>query len=630
MTNYKGYAGKIIRCNLSSDDIKIENLNMDLARSYVGGSGFGIKYIYDEVPPETDPLSPENKICFFTGPLGGAPAPSSGKYMVSSKSPLTNMFGEACSGGFWGPELKFAGFDGVIVEGAAEKPKYLWIHDEEVELKSADQYWGKDTVETEALFQKELDDKKIRISGIGQAGERQVKMAAIINDRGRAAARCGLGAVMGSKKIKFIACRGSKKVQLADEKLIKQASRSIYAKINTHPLVSSLGQYGTPWFLDVFWIVGDIPFRNWGWSVHDWAEEDNVEPFFHTQKLAGSSIRNSIKKRIYACYGCSIACGCEIEIKDGPYKCSGHGPEYETLAMFGTNCLNDNLESICKCNEICNRYGLDTISVGGTVSFAMDLYEKGIITKEDTGGLDLSWGNHESIVKLTELIAKNEGIGKILSKGSRAAAEEIGNNSADYAVHVKGLEVPAHDPRAFVSMGSQYATSARGACHVNGLPSAVDQGVIFPLIGISYKTNRFVNKNKGLIVKKIQEVFAIFNSLIICNFAGLAYGANDMVRILKGITGLDYNFKDLIFNSGARINTLKRLYNIRCGISSEDDVLPKKLITPLRNGTTEGIVPDIKTQKEDFYKSNKWDSRGYPTEERLKELGLESEIRYIS
>lgn len=625
-----GYMGKILRVNLSSGDIKIEDLDLDFARDYVGGSGFGIRYIYDEVPPETDALSEQNKICFFTGPLVGTPSPSTGRYMVAAKSPLTNIFGEACSGGFWGPELKFSGFDGIIVEGTAETPKYLWIHDGEVELKNASSLWGKDTFETEVQIQKELGDKKIRTASIGPAGEKLIKMAAIINDMGRAAGRTGIGAVMGSKKLKAIACRGFSKIEIADETLLKKASKSLYSKMNMSPMVNILKSYGTATFLDAFWVLGDIPFKNWGASVHDWADNKGIEPFILTNRLAGSSLRDKYKKRLYACHGCSIACGCEIEVDEGPYKgIKGHAPEYETLAMFGTNCLNDNLESICKTNDICNRYGMDTISVGGTISFAMDLYEKGIITKEDTGGLELTWGNADAIVKLTELIAKNEGFGEVLAEGVRRAAEKIGRNSADYAIHVKGLEVPAHDPRAFVSMGVQYATSNRGACHVNGLPSSVSQGMILPLLGISYKTSRFVNKGKGIIDKKIQEVHAIFNSIIVCQFAALVYGSTDTCRLLKATAGFDYDFEDLIYKCGGRINTLKRLYNIRCGISAKDDILPKKLLTPLKTGSTANVVPDLETQLQEYYRENKWDSNGYPTEERLKELGLEKELKYV-
>ncbi len=630
MEKVTGYVGKIIRVNLSSNEIKIQDLDLDIAKNYIGGSGFGIKYIYDEVPPETDPLSEQNKICFFTGPLVGTPSPSTGRYMVCSKSPLTDMYGEASSGGFWGPELKFSGFDGVVVEGKAETPKYLWIHNGEVELKDASSLWGKDTFETESMIKKELDDNKIRIAGIGPSGEKLVKMSAVINDMGRAAGRTGMGAVMGSKKLKAIACRGTNKVKLADEALIRRAAKSIYSKMNMNPMVMVLKRFGTPMFLDAFWVVGDIPFKNWGYSVHDWSDKEGVEPYILTNKLAGSTLRNKYKKRLYACYGCSIACGCEIEVDEGPYKgIKGHAPEYETLAMLGTNCLNSNLESVCKANDICNRYGMDTISVGGTISFAMDLYEQGIITKEDTGGLELTWGNSEAIVKLTELIAKNEGFGKILAEGTRKAAEKIGKNSSDYAVQVKGLEVPAHDPRAFVSMGVQYATSNRGACHVNGLPSAVSQGMILPVLGISYKTSRFVNKGKGVIDKKMQEVHAIFNSITVCQFAALVYGSTDTCRLLKATAGFDYTFKDLIYKCGGRINTLKRLYNIRCGISAKDDRLPKKLMTPLKTGSTTDVVPDLETQLQEYYKENNWDSRGYPTEERLRELGLEKEAKYI-
>ncbi|MHA1132517.1 MAG: aldehyde ferredoxin oxidoreductase family protein, partial [Candidatus Helarchaeota archaeon] len=489
----QGFMEQYVRINLTDGSIKIEKLDEDFAKAYIGGSGFGTRFLYDEVPANTDPLSDANKLFFFTGPLVGTRAPSSGRFMVVSKSPLTGIFGEANCGGNWGPMLKAAGFDGVICEGKAEKPTYIWINEGEVQLKDASHLWGKDALESEDLLKKELADTKIAVAGIGQAGERMVKMAGIINDYGRAAGRCGLGAVMGSKNLKAIVCKGTQKIPTAHPNAIPEINRSIMGKLNTNPLVFSLKNYGTPWFLNTMWIMGDVPFKNWHISAMEWGGNE------HSDKIAGGVIRKTIKTKTYACHGCPIACGCHIEVKEGPWAgIKGHQPEYETLAFFGTSCLNDDLGSICKCNDICNRYGLDTISTGSTVAFAIDLYDHGILTKDDIG-FELKWGDAEAIVKLTEMIAKQEGIGALLSKGTKAAAEEIGKNAIDYAVQNRGLELPAHDPRAFVSFGIHYATTPRGADHCSGFTGATDQGIIFPVLGIPYKTGRFDTIGKGII-----------------------------------------------------------------------------------------------------------------------------------
>ncbi|MHA1652347.1 MAG: aldehyde ferredoxin oxidoreductase family protein [Candidatus Helarchaeota archaeon] len=616
-----GYMGKILRVNLSAGSFKIEDLDEEFARSYIGGSGFGTRFLYDEVPAETDPLSEANKIFFFTGPLVGTPAPSSGRFMVTSKSPLTGIFGEANCGGNWGPMLKAAGFDGVICEGKAEKPTYIWINEGEVELRDASSLWGKDAIESENLIKKELNDEKVAFAGIGQAGERLIKMAAIINHYGRAAGRCGLGAVMGSKNLKAIVCKGTKKVEIAKPDAIREINRSIMGKLNTNPLVYSLKNYGTPWFLNTMWIMGDVPFKNWRWSAEDWGGDT------HTQKIAGGTIRKTIKTKIYACHGCPIACGCHIEVKEGPYAgLKGHQPEYETIAFFGTSCLNDDLGSICKCNDICNRYGLDTISTGSTVAFAFDLYENGILTKEDVG-FELKWGDAEAIVKLTEMIAKQEGIGAILSEGTRAAAEKIGKGAIDYAVQSKGLELPAHDPRAFVSFGVHYATTPRGADHCSGFTGATDQGIIFPVLGINYKTGRFDTYDKGRITGVFQDVWVLFNSLTICYFAGLGYGSNDLIRIVEAVTGEKVTMDEAVYVRASRINALKRLYNYKCGIRPKDETLPKIIMTPLKTGSTAGIVPDLETMKKEYYQYYHLTDQGIPTKERLLELGLEKEAK---
>ncbi|MDD1777508.1 MAG: aldehyde ferredoxin oxidoreductase family protein [Candidatus Helarchaeota archaeon] len=624
----KGYMGKdgarIARINLSDGSIKEFEMNEEFCRAYIGGSGFGVRFLYDEVPADTDPLSEANKIYFFTGPLVGTPAPSSGRFMVISKSPLTGIFGEANCGGNWGPMLKFAGFDGVICEGKAEKPTYIWIHEGEVELKDASALWGKDALESEDLIKKELGDDKLAFAGIGQAGENQSKMAAIINHYGRAAGRCGLGAVMGSKNLKAIACKGTKKVEMVYPDSIKDISRSIMGKLNTNPLILSMKNYGTGWFMNVMTVLEDVPIKNWHWSSLEWG---GGIPHIHADKISGGAIRKTIKTKIYACYGCPIACGCHVEVKDGPYKgVKGHQPEYETLAFFGTSCLNDDLGSICKCNDICNRYGLDTISTGSTVAFAIDLFEHGILTKKDVG-FDLKWGDAAAIVKLTEMIAKQEGIGATLALGTRAAAEKIGKGAIDYAVQSKGLELPAHDPRAFVSLGVHYATTARGGDHCSGFTSATDQGIIFPVLGVPYKTGRFDTEGKGMIAGTFQDVWVLFNSLTICYFAGLGYGSRDLMRMVKAVTGEDVTMEDAIHVRANRINMLKRLYNYKCGIRPKDETLPKTIMTPLKKGSTEGVVPDLETMKKEFYDYNKLTEEGIPTKERMIALKLEKEAK---
>ncbi len=617
----RGYMEQIARINLSDGSVKIENPGIDFAQAYIGGSGFGTRFLYDEVPGDTDPLSVANKIYFFAGPLVGTPAPSSGRFMVVSKSPLTGLFGEANCGGTWGPMLKASGFDGVICEGKADKPIYIWINEGQIELKDASDLWGMDAIEAENKLKDVLGDKKVSFAGIGQSGEKLSKMAAIMNDGGRAAGRCGLGAVMGSKNLKAIVCKGTQKVPIAHPESIRAINRSIMGKLNTNPLVYSLKNYGTPWFMNTMWIMGDVPFKNWHWSAEDWGGNE------HSDKIAGGTIRKTIKKKVYACHGCPIACGCHIEVKEGPWAgITGHQPEYETLAFFGTSCLNDDLGSICKCNDICNRYGLDTISTGSTVAFALDLYEHGILTKEDVG-FELKWGDAAAIVKLTEMIAKQEGIGAILSEGTKAAAEKIGKGAIDYAVQSKGLEAPAHDPRAFVSLGLQYATTPRGADHCSGFTAATDQGIIFPVIGIPYKTGRFDTIGKGVITGTFQDVWVLFNSLTICYFAGLGYGSADLMRMVKAITDEDVSMDESVHVRANRINMLKRMYNYNCGFRPKDETLPKILMTPLKKGSTAGVVPDLETMKKEYYEYNILDERGVPTLERMKELGLEKEAK---
>ncbi len=609
-----GNTGKIIRANLSDGTIKTESLSEELYTTYIGGSGLAARIIYDEVPPTCDPLGPENKILFMVGPLVGTTVPSSGRYVVCGKSPLGH-WGEANSGGFWGPALKFAGYDGVIVEGKSEKPVYLAIG-ENLEIKDASHLWGLTASQTDTKIKSEIDAKKVRVLEIGPAGERLAKIAAVMNDEGRAAARTGLGAIMGAKNLKAIAVSGREKVAIANKSELSQIitkllgmtsdSTNIFAS-----MAGGLTKYGTPFLMDMFGPTGDIPLKNWR-GIENW-------PGF--TKIGGTAMVNSILLKNVGCYGCPIACGRHVRVEssiDSKYNFEGAGPEYETLAAFGSMTLTDDLEAIAICNNICNEYGLDTISTGSIIAWAIEAYEKGLITKEDSGGLELKWGDSRVIIKLTELIATREGIGKLLSQGVAVASEEIGGK--EFAIHVKGLEVPMHDPRAFHGQSVAYATSPRGAVHVDGGSMFVSSGLIMPDIGITYRPGRFETTNKAFITMRTQDVIQVINSSIICVFFSLALSTTVVSRILSAVTGEQYSVQDLLL-IGERIWNIKRAYNLRCGLAESDDAIPERLLKPaIKPHGTKNI--EFMKMLQDYYNLREWDPTGKPTPEVLDRLNL--------
>ncbi len=609
-----GNIGNIIRVNLSDCTIKTERLSEDYYKTYIGGSGLAARLAYDEIPPTCDPLGPDNKLFFMAGPMVGTNVPSCGRYVVCGKSPLGH-WGEANSGGFWGPALKFAGYDGIIVEGMSEKPVYLSIG-EDLEIKDASHLWGLTASETEAKIKSEIKAKKVRICEIGPAGEKQARLAAIMNDTGRAAARTGLGAVMGSKKLKAIAVWGKKKFGIADKtrlnRIITKLMEASSDKTNIFSSMSSgLTKYGTPFLMDMFGPTGDIPLKNW-------EGEENWPGF---TKIGGTAMLKSILVKNTACYGCPIGCGRHVRLEssiDPKYNFEGAGPEYETLAAFGSMTLTDNLEAIAIANNLCNEYGMDTISTGSVIAWAIEAFEKGLITKEDTGGIELKWGDPQTIIKLTELIAKREGIGKLLSQGVAIASEEIGGK--DFAIQVKGLELPMHDPRAFHGQSIAYATSPRGAVHVDGGSMFVSSGLIMPDIGITYRPGRFETKDKGFITMQTQNVIQIINSSIICVFLSLALSATTVSQLLSAVTGENYSVTDLL-TIGERIWTIKRAFNIRCGLTAKDDQIPPRLLKPaIKPHGTKNI--EFEKMLQDYYKVREWDTTGKPTPKLLDRLNL--------
>ncbi len=607
-----GYKGKILRVDLTCSRVSIEPLREDYQRKFVGGSGIAAKILYDELYPHVDPLSPNNKLVFMTGPLTGTSAPGCGRFVVASKSPLTGIWGEAGSAGYWGPELKFAGYDGIILEGRAEGPTYLWINDGNVELRDAKHLWGKDTVETENELKSELKEPRSKIVMIGPSGERLARIACIVTDGGGVAGRCGLGGVMGSKNLKAIAVRGTERVEVSDGRSFHHMIKEISSIIEKNPRTKSFRSYGSAGSMEGNEAIGDVPIKNW--TLESWSDG--------AKKLSGQYMAKTILKRATTCFACPVACKREIEIKSGTYAgVKGKGPEYETCASFGTMLLIDDIEVVSKANDLCTRYGIDTISCGGAIAFAYECYEKGLITSKDAGGLDLSWGDHLSFLKMIEMIGKREGIGFMLGEGVKIASEKIGKEAEEFAIHVKGMEMPMHDPRAYKSLALGYATSNRGACHLQATSHWVERGTLFPELGIKEKPKRFESEGKAQMVVNMQNFMAMVDSLIICKFAlTCGYTLSHLLGLIEATTGYKITVDE--FNRiGERIFNIKRLFNNRLGISRKDDRLPGRINRPLQEGAKHRS-PDLDPMLDEYYRLRGWDEEGNPKPEKLKDLEL--------
>ena len=501
-----GYMNKLLYVDLSESKFEIRDLNIEDAKKYVGGSGLATKILYDETNKDTNPLGPENVLIFMTGPFTGTCALSSSRYVVVSKSPLTGLFGEATSGGSWAEELKKSGFDGIVIRGKASAPVYLWIRNREIELKSAEHVWGKDTFETDTLLKSETDKKAV-VACIGPAGEKGVPISAIVNDgvHARTAARCGLGAVMGSKNLKAVAVAGDLEVDVHNPNELKESIRNISKDVTEK--TKALKDFGTAGAVAASEELGGLPVQNWRHTGR-WKEG--------AQKITGTALFQSYGAGDYYCKRCIIGCGKNVKINEGKYKGDKQAaPEYETLALMGSNCLIDNPEAIIEANDLCNRYG-------SVIAFGMEAFEKGLISKQDTEGIDLQWGNEEAFVQTIKKIGENKGIGKLLGLGARDAAEVLGNNAEEFAMHVKGLELAAHDPRAYNAGALNFATSSIGASHLSGFSHAFERGLTSPEIGISAPSDlsdRFQTEGKGVLTAKTQNYMSMLDSLPICKFA---------------------------------------------------------------------------------------------------------------
>jgi len=620
-----GYNGKILRVNLSDGRISIERPNENFYRRYLGGEGFVAYYLLREVKPGIDPLSPENKLIFAAGPLTGAPIPGCGRNSVGAKSPLTGGFGEAEVGGMWGAELKRAGFDAIIVEGRAESPVYLWVHDGEAEIMDAKHLWGKDTGETQTIIRRELGDNLIRVASIGPGGENLVRFACIIVDLRNAAGRTGMGAVMGSKNLKAIAVRGRERVEVYDPNKLRELSRWLNENMSKFRFVNDLHNYGTGAGMDAGAASGNLPFRNF---------RDGGFP--SPEKLDARTIKKTISIGMEGCYACSVRCKKVVRIGE-PWSVDPAygGPEYEALAALGSNCGIDNLEAVTKANELCNRYSLDVISTGVTIAFAMECYENDIISSEDTGGLELRFGNAEAMVKMVENIAYRKGLGKILAEGVRGASKTIGRGSEKYAMHVKGLEIPMHEPRLKRALGLGYAVSPTGADHMHNMHDTglASSGPMLDALSSLGVLEPIPLEDLG--PKKIRAFIyyvdwrVLDNCLLICDF--LPWDFNQKTEIVRAVTGWNTSAWELM-KAGERVITMARIFNIREGFNKKDDWLPERFFKPTRGGplSNTSLDPNIfRNALELYYEMMGWSKDGVPTRARLEELDIGWAYEYL-
>ncbi|RLE61856.1 MAG: aldehyde ferredoxin oxidoreductase, partial [Thermoprotei archaeon] len=574
------YAGQIIRVDLSRSKIRIEDLKEEDVEYFLGGQGIATKILFEELDPHIDPLSPDNKLVFMTGALTGTMVPGACRAIVAARSPLTMGWGEAHFGGFWGPELKRAGYDGIIIEGKSKDPVYLFVYNDRVEIRDASKLWGLMTSETERSLKSELKDNDFKIACIGPAGERLVRYACIISGE-RAAGRTGMGAVMGSKNLKAIAVKGTGEIEVKNPDRLKRDVARLYPLIMSYPPTQILSSYGTNGEMLSFYKYGDVPIKNF--TKGEW---DGIV------RIEGKNIVKKYLVKHKACFSCPIGCWKHVRIDEGEFKgTEGRGPEYETAASLGALLLNDNSESLIYLEKLCNDIGIDTISTGVTIAWAFEAFERGIITEGDTGGLKLKWGDYKLIIELVKMIGTRRGFGKLLGEGCYRAAKTIGRNSIEIAMHVRGLEIPMHDPRAFKGMGLQYATSNRGACHMQGFFLRIEQGERIPDLKIYRRINRFDTKGKGWMVAVIVDWHEVLDALGLCKFVQIYPG--HVAGFYSIATGYIKRVRDLLL-VGERIYNLKRMFNIICGMGGEYDKLPGRFLKePLKEGGAKGQVVEL-------------------------------------
>lgn len=623
-----GYTGNILHVDLSSKKHWIENPPENFYRTYWGGRALALYYMLKHMKLKTDPLSPDNLLIFAPSVITGTPAPAIPRYTVCAKSPLTGAQGEAEAGGWWGPELKKAGFDAIVIKGSSETPVYLWIKDGKVEIKDATHLWGKDTGITQKIIKEELADDKIRIAQIGPAGENLVRFANIVNELKHFNGRNGLGAVMGSKKLKAIAVRGTKPIELYNKERVSQVTKEITKRIMDNPLSRGLRELGTPAVVRGFYEAGCLPSYNWTTGY-----------FKEGENLTAETYNKTILKSTKGCYACPIRCKRVAEVDEPNLKVDSAygGPEYETIAALGSLCGISDLKYIAKANELCNKYTMDTVSTGMVIAFAMQCYQEGLLTKKDTGGIELTFGNKEAVLKMIEKITYREGLGDLLSQGSYLAAKKIGKGVEKFIHQVKGQEIPMHDPRVKTGVGLQYALSDYGADHMKaahdsffkdkdsvGVQEMKVLGILEPVSPTD------IGEKKVALFKLLDIYWTVFDILGVCDFGYVPRSVGTMEELLEIIcstTGWRTTWFELM-QVGERSINMARIFNYREGFTSKDDTLPEVFYHNFKGGSLDGQGA---INKKDFEKAIKlrydlmgWNAdTGIPTTAKLIELGLD-------
>ncbi|NVM30246.1 MAG: aldehyde ferredoxin oxidoreductase family protein [Candidatus Helarchaeota archaeon] len=620
-----GYMGQILRVDLDTEAIEKETLPDEVYRKYIGGRGIAARILYDELPAGLDPLDGKNEVIYMTGPYTGVTAPASARYEVCTLSPQTGFFGAANGGGFFGPTLKRAGFDGVILRGKAKNPVYLWVNEGEGELRNAEKLWGQDTFKTEDLIREELNNDRIRVSCIGPAGEKLVNFAAVMCDRGRAAARAGAGAVLGSKKLKAIACFGKKQVKLAHQEKFREVATRFNKQFMKNAIFQYLKLYGSAGTMSLQFLMGDVPVKNWTQSTFDGME-----------KIGGHGMYKTILVRDKACQGCVISCKRSVRVDKGKYKLEENpisGPELETVCALGTNIMLDNIYALAKANDLCNRYGLDTISLGNVIAFAMECYEKGLITREELDGIDLKWGDPDAIIACIKLIANREKIGDLLAQGTRKASQKI-EGSEHFSVDVKGLEVAMHDPRSNQLLGIHYASNPYGGRHsaateaiITGMASLPSPDLDFLAEPNVHVLDRLSPFGKAKPIITMQDRGAMFDAAGLCTWlvSMRVPPTHFLPAFLTLITGWKMSYRKIFLKTGERIINLIQAFNIKHGATMKDYTLPHRLLKePHVDGGSKGHVVYLKPMLREYFKLRDWDwETAKPNKEKLVELGLE-------
>jgi len=618
-----GYSGKQLRISLDNRRVAVENIDPQVLRKYIGGAGYGARILYDELKGGIDPLSEANKLIFATSPLSLNRIPGGGSVIICFKSPLTNAWGESKCGSDFGPDLRRAGYDAVIIEGRSEKPVYIVINDEDIAIKPAEHLTGKSISEKIKMIREELDDQKISVMCIGPAGEKLVKVAVALSDQ-RAAGRCGVGAVMGSKNLMGIAVKGSKQVRVAQPERLKELIKKAMKLVRENEVAAGFREHGTTGEIVSSDAAGDWPTKNW--QSNHWGKAEKIYNEFYNKYL----IKN------HACYrGCPIACGRIAEVKEGKYKTPVHGGcEYESLSVFTAFVLNENVEAAIHASYLCNEYGIDAISAGAIIAFAMECYEHGVIKKKDIGDLDLSWGNPDALSEIVRLISMREGLGDILAEGVKTASKILGKGTEKFAIHGKGLEGPAHDPRSGKALAVTYGTANRGMCHIHPLEGmAYDSGKFdFGLVKYGLAdpntVHRWDEKGKGKNVKILQDGLIVPDILSTCKF--FLYGGltiDTYADMLSALTGWEIDGWELL-KVGERVINLQRLFNIREDFGRNDDLIPERVRKRPSFGIYKDeqrcIIKDYEAMLNEYYEARGWDLiTGKPSKDKLRELGLE-------